>query len=81
MLNSDYALRLRANVYMAPRLYDRPHDKMEGRESGFSICLSSGRHNTSCEYVVRLKSGAIWVTPLLLVVGLLDSSCNYRLGT
>ena len=37
-----------------------------------SIFLSSGRHITSCEGVVRAKSAAVWVAPLL-GDGLLDS--------
>src|SRR5215208_550428 len=43
------------NVQITPRLYDRPHKKMEGTKRGFlSIHLCSRRHNTSsCEVVVR----------------------------
>lgn len=41
--------------------------------------MSSGRHNTSCEGVVRLKSAAVWVTPLL-VGGPFDSSCIFSAG-
>ena len=36
-------------------------------ESGFlSIFLSSGRHNTSCEGAMSMKSAAVWVAALLV---------------